>query len=109
MLNSSPTGAGKLIRLMQEFGGLGEVKFHIAEVTTVNPFAIRLPGDPMDTDMDFLVLSQHLLPHERLVSVDDGTPQIHSFQEGYIKPGDNVIVAEHRDQQQYIVLDKAIY
>lgn len=109
MYNSSPRPAGKIIRLMQNFGGLGEVKFHIAEVTSVDPFAIRITGDPFDIDMDSLVLSQHLLPHEQLVSVNGGPPQIHSFQEGYIKTGDDVIVVEHRDGQQYIVLDKAIY
>ena len=98
----------RLIQLMKIYGYNEEMKVFIAEVTSLNPFAIHIDGDPEDIDMESLVVSQHLLPHELVVSLDGGPEKVLTVHKTYLKVGDKAIVISYRDEQQYIVMDKAL-
>lgn len=99
-------GASRMVQLIRQHGHNVDVRFHVATVKSVSPFAIRLPGDNFDITDDLLIVSQALLPHERPATIDGGATVTIAFQDGYINVNDEVIVAETNDGQRYIVLEK---
>lgn len=101
-------GKDRLIELMRRYGHNQDVNFLTAKVSSTTPFAINLPDDPFDITEDLLIISQSILPHERKVSIDGGTEVTMIFNEGYIQPGDDVIVVEANEGQLFYVLDKAV-
>lgn len=101
------SGGARLITLMQKFGRNVDSTTHIAVVTSVDPFAIRIEGDPEDIEMDSLVIMQSILSHERKVDIN-GTEALLTFKEGYINPGDYVWVLETNEGQKYHVIDKVV-
>lgn len=114
------SGGARLITLMRQFGHNVDSSTHIAKVTSVDPFAIRIEGDPDDIEMDSLVIMQSILPHERKVDINGtvtfngvtssmiGTDVLLTFKEGYINPGDYVWVLETNEGQKYHVIDKVV-
>lgn len=110
----------RLVKLMQEFGHNVDMRTHIAKVTSINPFAIRIEGDSDDIEMDSLFVMQSILPHERKLDINGtvtfngvtdsivGTDVTMTFKEGYLQPGDNVWVLETNDGQKYHVIDKVV-
>lgn len=111
-------GASRMVQMMKRFGHNEDVKFHVALVKSVSPFAIRLQGDNFDITDDLLIVSQAVLPHERQVKITGqatlgnesgaftGDTLTLTYNEGYINVNDEVIVVETNDGQRYIVLEK---
>lgn len=100
------SGASRMVQLIRQHGHNVDVKFHVATVKSVSPFAIRLSGDNFDITDDLLIINQALLPHNRLAKIDGGTTVTIAYQDGYINVNDEVIVVETNDGQRYIVLEK---
>ena len=84
------------------------MRTHIAKVTSVSPFAIRIEGDADDIEMDSLNVMQSILPHERQAVINGGTAVTIAFQDGYVSVGDDVFVLETNDGQLYHVIDKVV-
>lgn len=99
-------GASRMVQLMRAIGYNEDVKFHVATVKSVAPFAIRLPGDNFDITDDLLTISQSILPHSRTAIINGGESVTVAYQDGYIKVGDEVIAVETNKGQRYLVLEK---
>ncbi|SER87222.1 DUF2577 family protein [Psychrobacillus sp. OK032] len=96
------------------------MRTHIAKVTSVSPFAIRIEGDADDIEMDSLVIMQSILPHERKADVKgtatfngvtgafSGVDMQITFKDGYVAVDDEVFVLETNDGQLYHVIDKVV-
>lgn len=127
------SGGARLINAMKKHGHNVDIRTHIAKVTSINPFAIRIEGDNDDIEGDSLFVMQSILPHKRKIDVignaslkgaatfngDPGIVDIVdgafkglemevTFKEGYIKIGDEVWVLETNDGQKYHVIDKVV-
>lgn len=108
MSQQEGNGGARFINLMRKFGENVDMRIHIAKVTSVSPFAIRIEGDADDIEMDSLNVMQSILPHERKASIDGGATATIAFQDGYITTGDDVFVLETNDGQLYHVIDKVV-
>ncbi|MEK3995455.1 DUF2577 family protein [Psychrobacillus sp. FSL K6-2365] len=114
------SGGARLIKMMEQFGHNTDMRTHIAKVTSIDPFAIRIEGDNDDIEGDSLSVMQSILPHERKIDINGtvtfngvtdsmvGTDVKITFKEGYIKIGDEVWVLETNDEQKYHVIDKVV-
>jgi len=94
--------------MMRKYGHNVEMRTHIAKVTSIDPFAIRIDGDADDIEMDSLTVMQSILPHERSVIINGGAAVTLAFQDGYIAVGDEVFILETNDGQLYHVIDKVV-
>lgn len=113
-------GAARLIKTMEKFGHNVDMITHIAKVTSINPFAIRIDGDNDDIEGDSLFVMQSILPHDRKIDINGtvtfngitdmmvGTDVNITFKEGYINIDDQVWVLETNDGQKYHVIDKVV-
>lgn len=99
-------GAARCIKLMKKHGYNEEVKFHIATVSSVSPFSIRIPGDSDDIEEDSLIVMQSILEHDRTIVID-GTEKIITMK-SLVNQGDEVFVLETNDGQLYHVIDKVV-
>jgi Protein of unknown function (DUF2577). len=102
-------GAARLIQLMRQHGYNKDVDFELATVTSAPPnLRIQIDNMKVELDRDDLVVAQYLTKHKRQVKINGGTTVELEFQDE-LKVGDRVIVASTRNDQLYIVLDKAVF
>jgi HSP20 family molecular chaperone IbpA len=101
-------GAVRLIQLIQRYGYNKDVDFELATVTSPPPdIKIKVDNVNIELDRDDLIVAQYLTKHKRQVKIDGGATVELEFQDE-LKVGDRVIVANVKNGQLYIVLDKAV-
>lgn len=114
-------GASRLFRMINKDGE--GTRLTVATVSKLEPFAIRIDGDPFDIDGDSLIIAEGLLGFKRKASLKggsaDGTTTNGSISsitwedaeityEPRVEEGDKVIVIIAQEGQLYYVMDKAV-
>lgn len=101
-------GAARLIQLMRQHGYNKDVDIELATVTSAPPnIKVKIDNMNIELDRDDLIVAQYLTKHKRQVKIDGGATVELEYQDE-LKVGDRIIVASVKNDQLYIVLDKAV-
>jgi HSP20 family molecular chaperone IbpA len=103
------SGAKRLVQLMRQHGCYNkDVEIELATVTSAPPnLKIKVDNMKVELDRDDLIVAQSITKHKRQVKIDGGATVDLEYQDE-LKVGDRVIVANVKNGQLYIVLDKAV-
>jgi hypothetical protein len=101
-------GAARLIQLMRQHGYNKDVDIELATVTSAPPnIKVKIDNMNIELDRDDLIVAQSLMKHKRQVKINGGTTSELEYQDE-LEVGDRIIVASVKNDQLYIVLDKAV-
>jgi hypothetical protein len=101
-------GAVRLIQLMRQHGYNKDVDIELATVTSAPPsLKLKIDNAKFEIDSEDVIVAQYLTKHKRQVKIDSGATVDLEYQDE-LKVGDRVIVANVKNGQLYIVLDKAV-
>ena len=101
-------GAARLIQLMRQHGYNKDVDIELATVTSAPPnIKVKIDNMNIELDRDDLIVAQSLTKHKRQVKINGGTTSEFEYQDE-LEVGDRIIVASVKNDQLYIVLDKAV-
>ncbi|PJW21976.1 hypothetical protein CV632_01235 [Geobacillus thermodenitrificans] len=101
-------GAARLIQLIRRYGYNKDVDIELATVTSPPPdLRIQIDNMKVEIDSDDLIVAQYLTKHKRQVKINGGETVELEYQDE-LKVGDRILVASVKNDQLYIVLDKAV-